>query len=131
MADYTGMTWVEDRQLYGNGFPTCTIEIYDTKGTTASWRWWMADTSMMRHFKRRRDVILVTSQQAKLVVIPKDLCVTEITPTIEGGYNVRWWELKGGKPRVVDSEEALKGSEEFVFWRNILREGRSGKGTTP
>jgi hypothetical protein len=74
-----------------------------------------------RMLRRRRDVILVTSQQATLVAIPKDLCVTEITPTIEGGYNVRWWELKGGKPRVVDSEDATKGSEEFVFWRNILK----------
>ena len=32
MADYTGMTWeywIEDRQHYGNGFPACTIEIYE------------------------------------------------------------------------------------------------------
>lgn len=32
MADYTGMTWEywhDDLRLYGNGFPTCTIEIFE------------------------------------------------------------------------------------------------------
>lgn len=36
MADYTGMKWeywweywYDDLRLYGNGFPTCTIEIID------------------------------------------------------------------------------------------------------
>jgi hypothetical protein len=83
----------------------------------------MPDFSAMRRFKRKRDVILVTTQQADVVVIPKDLCVTEITPTAEGGYNVRWWEVRAGKPTVIDSEDATPGSEEYVFWRNML-EGR-------
>lgn len=74
-----------------------------------------------RHFKRMRDVTLVSTTKLDILHLPEDLCLTELTVTPTGAIHARWWEVEAGKPKVVDQELAEPGSQEYRFWVNLLR----------
>jgi hypothetical protein len=70
--------------------------------------------------RKTRDALIITREPIDVLQLEADVCLTELTPEKGGTFNVRWWEVKGGRPTVVDHERAQPGSEEHAFWVKLI-----------